>query len=279
MRPRGCSARSASIEASGLAPDGIVFTGDLVDLGEGDAYARAACDRRAVRGPARHAGVLGDGQPRRPRGLPRRSCSTSTPPIPMRPVDRVDELDGLRLVTLDSTVPGLHHGELRDEQLAWLARGARRRPHRSARSSRCTTRRCRACCRSRPRVELRDQARLAARAARHATCARSSPGTCTTRRSRRSPASRSRSPHPPATRRTSRFPSAAPARRTARRRSTSSTSTTTRSCTRSSRSTRPARSSSSIPPRLSGASPRRGSPRAQRPRATDAPTEPIGVLR
>jgi 3',5'-cyclic AMP phosphodiesterase CpdA len=39
---------------------------------------------------------------------------------PMRPVDRVYELDGLRLVTLDSTVPGLHHGELRDEQLVWL---------------------------------------------------------------------------------------------------------------------------------------------------------------
>jgi 3',5'-cyclic AMP phosphodiesterase CpdA len=39
----------------------------------------------------------------------------------LRPVDRVDELDGLRVVTLDTSVPGHHHGELRDEQLAWLA--------------------------------------------------------------------------------------------------------------------------------------------------------------
>jgi len=37
------------------------------------------------------------------------------------PVDRVDELDGLRLITLDTTVPGAHHGELRQAQLDWLA--------------------------------------------------------------------------------------------------------------------------------------------------------------
>jgi 3',5'-cyclic AMP phosphodiesterase CpdA len=28
----------AVIESSGISPDGVVFTGDLVDLGEGDAY-------------------------------------------------------------------------------------------------------------------------------------------------------------------------------------------------------------------------------------------------
>ena len=50
--------------------------------------------------------VLGDGQPRRPRGVPRARCWTSAAADPLRPVDRVDELDGLRVVTLDSTVPG-----------------------------------------------------------------------------------------------------------------------------------------------------------------------------
>jgi 3',5'-cyclic AMP phosphodiesterase CpdA len=35
--------------------------------------------------------------------------------------DRVHEVDGLRIVALDTSVPGYHHGALRPEQLAWLA--------------------------------------------------------------------------------------------------------------------------------------------------------------
>ena len=37
------------------------------------------------------------------------------------PVDQVLWLNGLRLITLDTSVPGHHHGELDDAQLAWLA--------------------------------------------------------------------------------------------------------------------------------------------------------------
>jgi 3',5'-cyclic AMP phosphodiesterase CpdA len=107
------------IEASRVAPDGIVFTGDLADLGEGDAYAelRAIVEPFAARLGTRVFWVMGNHDDRagfRSRLLGERSAD------PMGPVDRVDELDGLRLITLDSTVPGLHHGELRDEQLAWL---------------------------------------------------------------------------------------------------------------------------------------------------------------
>ena len=107
------------IEASGIAPDGIVFTGDLVDLGEGDAYTelRAIVEPFAARLGTRVFWVMGNHDDRagfRSRLLDERVTD------PMRPVDRVDELDGLRLVTLDSTVPGRHHGELRDEQLTWL---------------------------------------------------------------------------------------------------------------------------------------------------------------
>ncbi len=36
------------------------------------------------------------------------------------PIDAVVDLDGLRIVTLDTTVPGRHHGEVSPEQLAWL---------------------------------------------------------------------------------------------------------------------------------------------------------------
>jgi len=110
----------AVIEASGIAPDAIVITGDLADLGEGDAYGelRALVEPFAERLGTRVFWVMGNHDDRtqfRARLLDERA------PIDPQPVDTVDELDGLRLVTLDSTVPGFHHGELRDSQLAWLA--------------------------------------------------------------------------------------------------------------------------------------------------------------
>ncbi|GAA1967364.1 phosphodiesterase [Microbacterium deminutum] len=109
-----------AIEASGATPDGIVFTGDLVDLGESDAYAelRAVVEPLAARLDTRVFWVMGNHDDRT---AFRSQLLGEHTGDPMRPIDRVDELDGLRLVTLDSTVPGLHHGELRDEQLAWLA--------------------------------------------------------------------------------------------------------------------------------------------------------------
>lgn len=106
------------IETSGVRPDAIVFTGDLADLGEPGAYAelRALVDPFAERLGARVFWVMGnhDDRARFREGLLGEPGRT-------QPVDSVSELDGLRLVTLDSTVPGAHHGELRDEQLAWLA--------------------------------------------------------------------------------------------------------------------------------------------------------------
>lgn len=106
------------IEASGVRPDAVVFTGDLVDLGERGAYAdlRALVEPFAERIGARVLWVMGNHDDRaafRAELLDEASD--------LRPVDRVDELDGLRVVTLDTSVPGHHYGELRDEQLAWLA--------------------------------------------------------------------------------------------------------------------------------------------------------------
>ncbi|MFC8681637.1 phosphodiesterase [Microbacterium ureisolvens] len=107
-----------AIEASGIRPDAVVFTGDLVDLGEADAYAdlRAIVEPVADRLGARVLWVMGNHDER---GAFRENLldEASDP----RPVDRVDELDGLRVITLDTSVPGRHHGEVRDEQLAWLA--------------------------------------------------------------------------------------------------------------------------------------------------------------
>ena len=64
VRPRRCAprtspARSRRSRRPASRPDGVVFTGDLVDLGEGDAYADAARARRAVRRAAGNAGASG----------------------------------------------------------------------------------------------------------------------------------------------------------------------------------------------------------------------------
>jgi Icc protein len=106
-----------AIEASGIMPDAIVVTGDLADLGEPGAYAalRALVEPFAARLGARVLWVMGNHDDRgafRAGLLDEASAAL--------PVDRVDELDGLRVVTLDTTVPGHHHGEVSDEQLEWL---------------------------------------------------------------------------------------------------------------------------------------------------------------
>lgn len=106
------------------APSAIVVTGDLTDLGEPDAYRRLraafepvgaalGCPIVWVAGnhderPALRAGLLGE-------------------PPSEEPVTGVLDLDGLRLVALDTSVPGWHHGDLGDGQLGWL-RGVLREP-------------------------------------------------------------------------------------------------------------------------------------------------------
>ncbi|MEV7692638.1 phosphodiesterase [Microbacterium sp. NPDC089189] len=106
------------IEASGVRPDGIVFTGDLVDLGEPDAYAalRGIVEPFARELDAPVFWVMGNHDDR---SAFRTELWDAAPDT--APVDRVDELDGLRLITLDTSVPGAHHGELRPAQLEWLA--------------------------------------------------------------------------------------------------------------------------------------------------------------
>ncbi|GAA3914770.1 phosphodiesterase [Microbacterium invictum] len=109
-----------AIEASGLHPDAIVFTGDLVDLGEDEAYRRLRelVEPLAERLGARVLWVMGNHDDRA--AFRARLLDQTAPADPYAPLDRVDELDGLRVVTLDTSVPGHHHGEVSDAQLAWL---------------------------------------------------------------------------------------------------------------------------------------------------------------
>ena len=104
---------------SNSRPEAIVFTGDLADTGRDDAYARL----RALVEPAAEAlgaqviWVMGNHDERVAfrRGLLDQVADDS------EPVDRVFDINGLRIIALDSTVPGHHHGEISEEQLTWLA--------------------------------------------------------------------------------------------------------------------------------------------------------------
>ncbi|MET0812895.1 MAG: phosphodiesterase [Microbacterium sp.] len=106
------------IAASGIRPDAVVLTGDLADLGEADAYRdlRALIEPFAEELGARILWVMGNHDDR---GTFRAQLLDEAPDL--APIDRVDEVDGLRIVTLDSSVPGAHHGEVSEAQLAWLA--------------------------------------------------------------------------------------------------------------------------------------------------------------
>lgn len=98
-------------------PQALIFTGDLADRAEPAAYARL----RALVEPAAAAmgavvvWVMGNHDERAvyAAGLFDEDDDG--------PQDRVYDVDGLRIVSLDTSVPGYHHGEITDEQLAWLA--------------------------------------------------------------------------------------------------------------------------------------------------------------
>lgn len=108
----------AAVEGLGLGPDAIVFTGDLTDLGEPDAYRalRAAVEPVAERLGAPVIWVAGNHDER-----PALRATLLGGAATEEPVTSVTDLGGLRLVALDTTVPGWHHGDLDDAQLAWLS--------------------------------------------------------------------------------------------------------------------------------------------------------------
>jgi Icc protein len=105
-------------EAAGARPEAIVFTGDLADKGDPAAYAklRSIVEPAAARMGARVIWVMGNHDNR----AAFRSELLDLAPS-MATIDQVHDIDGLRVITLDSTVPGAHYGEVTGEQLDWLA--------------------------------------------------------------------------------------------------------------------------------------------------------------
>jgi 3',5'-cyclic AMP phosphodiesterase CpdA len=100
-------------------PHAIVFTGDLADRAEPKAYIRL---REIVEPVAAQLGaqvvwVMGNHDEREPYA---RELFGETV-LDDAAQDRVHDIDGLRVVALDTSVPGYHHGELSRSQLVWLA--------------------------------------------------------------------------------------------------------------------------------------------------------------
>jgi 3',5'-cyclic AMP phosphodiesterase CpdA len=106
------------LERSGTNPSAIVITGDLADLGEPDAYERLRGELQPVadRMGSKIIWVMGNHDERGPYS----SILFGGKADDVSPQDRVYDVDGLRIIALDSSVPGYHHGELTDEQLSWL---------------------------------------------------------------------------------------------------------------------------------------------------------------
>ncbi|MWV50145.1 phosphodiesterase [Rathayibacter sp. VKM Ac-2803] len=108
------------LEERGGALDAIVVTGDVADRGEEDAYrrVRTALDPLGDRFDCPIVWVMGNHDERR---AFRRILLEERDSAVDAPIDQVVDLGGLRLIALDSAVPGFHHGELTDAQLERLA--------------------------------------------------------------------------------------------------------------------------------------------------------------
>ena len=112
----------ATVEESGVRPAALLFTGDLADAGEPGAYERL---RAIVEPVARRLGApalfaMGNHDDRAALRRHLLGVRLRGEPGDTAPLDHVTWVGGLRIVVLDSTVPGHVHGELSPAQLAWL---------------------------------------------------------------------------------------------------------------------------------------------------------------
>lgn len=101
--------------------DAIVLSGDLTDTGSPEAYRRLRDAVEPVAGDlgARTVYLMGNHDDRRAfrAALP---VADADPADPDGPIDQVVELAGLRIIALDSTIPGAHDGALDDRQVRRL---------------------------------------------------------------------------------------------------------------------------------------------------------------
>lgn len=110
------------LRTGGRPIDAFILSGDLTDTGAPEAYQRlrAAVEPVAAELGAQVLYVMGNHDERGAfatelLGQDPDQVDTAVP------LDQVIEVDGLRVIGLDSTTPGLHDGRLEVEQLAWLS--------------------------------------------------------------------------------------------------------------------------------------------------------------
>lgn len=106
------------LESSGERFDAMVLSGDLTDSAEPEAYAllRDMVEPVAERLGAALVMTGGNHDERRP--LARELYGRDTD----APQDTVTVVNGLRIIDVDSAVPGFHHGGFSDAQYDWLTR-------------------------------------------------------------------------------------------------------------------------------------------------------------
>lgn len=105
------------VEASGIPFGAVVVSGDLTDTGDPAAYEifRQMVDPVVERIGAALVVTGGNHDERRPLAQGIYGLDTD------EPQDRVTWVEGLRMIDVDTALPGYHHGGLSDEQLEWLA--------------------------------------------------------------------------------------------------------------------------------------------------------------
>lgn len=108
------------VERCGRRVDALLFTGDLTDLGEPAAYEqlRDTVAPFAHRLGAQVIWVMGNHDERT--AYAQALYDVTDESAAHAPQCRAHDVRGLRIIALDSTVPGWHHGELGTEQLDWL---------------------------------------------------------------------------------------------------------------------------------------------------------------
>ncbi|CAN7148716.1 metallophosphoesterase [Terrabacter sp. LjRoot27] len=108
----------ARVESSGERIDALVISGDLADSGDPAAYdlLRAVVDPVVERLGCALVLTGGNHDERRPMARTLYGIDTDAPQ------DTVTDCHGLRIIAIDSAVPGYHHGGFSDDQYDWLAR-------------------------------------------------------------------------------------------------------------------------------------------------------------
>lgn len=111
------SAALAALEGSGIPIDALLHTGDVADRGEPDAYRAAATLTRETTQrtgwPVLWAVGNHDVRAALAEGLLGEAATDA-------PLDRVTEVRGLRLISLDTSIPGRVEGDVTEAQAEWL---------------------------------------------------------------------------------------------------------------------------------------------------------------